>query len=125
MIVIQYISLRFNCENVNISQCTERYGIHNYPTYRVYRYGKFHGEELNSTNTTIEEFEKFIEALTNTQTSELKLEINRTTTSLPQIWQNNTRPNGFKDGVNKTTENLPHHYLLLGLFMTLYMMTLQ
>ncbi|CAF1426668.1 unnamed protein product [Adineta steineri] len=130
---------QFNCENSNISQCTEKYGIHNYPTYRIYRYGQFHGEELDGTKTTIEEFDKFIKGLKNanaepqqshlstdsTQTTGLKLEINTTTTTLPQIWQNNTRPTGFKDGVNKATANLPHHYLLLGLFMMLYKMTLQ
>jgi thiol-disulfide isomerase/thioredoxin len=54
---------KFDCTNDNEAQCSRRYNIQAYPTLRIYRYGRFFGEELNYRNRTTDEIVKTMKAL--------------------------------------------------------------
>lgn len=65
---------KFDCTRDREAQCGQRYGIHGYPALRIYRHGRFRGEELNYQNRTANEIVKTMKRFyQETQEPSLKL----------------------------------------------------
>ncbi|CAF2968782.1 unnamed protein product [Rotaria sp. Silwood2] len=99
---------KLDCTNDNEARCTRRYEINGYPTLRIYRYGRFSGEELNYRNRTTDEIVRTMETL------------KKDTRQKEQIWSSSAQTGGVKDEVNKTTTNVPCIWFFVGLFMVLF-----
>lgn len=99
---------KFDCTNDNEAQCGSRYGITGFPALRIYRYGRFTGEELNYGNRTTEE-------IVRTMTILKKNSQQRDPTGYAS-----DRSEGIADGVNGAAENVQHISLLLGSLLVLY-----
>ncbi|CAF0869491.1 unnamed protein product [Adineta steineri] len=56
---------KVDCTNRKEAQCPERYNVWGYPTLRIYRYGQYHDEKLNSANRTTDEIIKTMKTLKN------------------------------------------------------------
>jgi thiol-disulfide isomerase/thioredoxin len=98
---------KFDCTNNKETQCSRRYAINGYPTLRIYRYGRFTGEELNYHNRTTNEIVKTMKALKKDGGQQ------------EQTWYDSTYTNGMKDEMNKATDNVQRIWLFVGLFMVL------
>ncbi len=77
---------KFDCTNDHQTQCEQRFNIHGYPTLRIYRYGKFTGEGLNSGNRTTEEIVKTMKALKRQPTDGIQDEPNKATCIVQHKW---------------------------------------
>ncbi|UJR32451.1 hypothetical protein I4U23_019913 [Adineta vaga] len=90
---------KYDCTNEAEAQCSEHYNVNQYPTLRIYRYGKFNNEKLNHLNRTTDEIVKTMRALKNINGSKEFIS--------GQI-------NGVKDEVNQATTNNSYMLLFIG-----------
>lgn len=104
---------KFDCTNNDEAQCGRRYGIDGFPALRIYRYGRFTGEELNYGNRTADQIVK-------TMTILKKNSQQRDTTGYTS-----DRSEGVADGVNGATKTVQHISLLLGFLLSLYKLVQQ
>jgi protein disulfide-isomerase A1 len=97
---------KFDCTNDKEAQCS-RYDIDGYPTLRIYRYGRFLGEELNYHNRTTDEIVKTMKTL------------KKNSTQKDPTWYSSDQTDGVKDERNRATDNIQHTWLFIGLLMIL------
>jgi thioredoxin-like negative regulator of GroEL len=99
---------KLDCTDNSKAQCTRRYGIDGYPTLRIYRYGRFIGEELNDLNRTTDEIVKTMKAL------------KKNSEQQGQTWYISDQTDGVKDEVNKASISVQSMWSFVLLFMGLY-----
>ena len=95
---------QLDCTDDGKAQCNRRYGVNSYPQLRIYRYGRFTGEELNYPNRTTAEIVKTMKAL------------KKGSGQQEQTWYSSAQIDGVKDEVNKATTSVQHMWLFVGLF---------
>ena len=99
---------KLDCTNENEAQCGRRYGVNAYPALRIYRYGRFTGEELNYGNRTTDEIVKTITALKKNSKQRNPTE------------HTSGQTEGIADGINSGTENVQSIWFLVSSLLALY-----
>jgi thiol-disulfide isomerase/thioredoxin len=94
---------KLDCTNDDEAQCGRRYNIHGFPTLRIYRYGRFTGEELNHRNRTTDELVKTMKALKKGSEQQVP------------TWYNRSQTDGVEDEMNTATTSVQNMWLLMGL----------